>query len=237
MLSHNFWNKYFAVYDVLNFVPPYRDLLSRIVEIAEVKEGEHVLDAGVGTGNLACLIRERGGEVVGVDFSSEAIAKYKSKDPDAHVIQLDLTQKLPFRDGEFDKVLSNNVLYSISREQRAPIFKELFRILKPGGKIVLSNIHKGFSPVKIYIEAVETSVKNEGLLKTIVLLTKLVIPTIKMFYYNFLIKKAYSFDSKNLFDLLEQKNELIRAGFDVTKETELVYAKQGILDTGTKMLQ
>jgi ubiquinone/menaquinone biosynthesis C-methylase UbiE len=58
MLTHTFWNRYFKVYDVLNYVIPYQELLKEIVKEVEVKEGDLILDAGVGTGNLALVLNK-----------------------------------------------------------------------------------------------------------------------------------------------------------------------------------
>jgi ABC-type transport system substrate-binding protein len=62
----------------------------------------------------------------------------------------------------------------------------------------------------------------------------MLIPTIKMFYYNFFIQKEHKFTKQNLFDLGEQKELLQQAGFKNISETKLVYASQGILNSAIK---
>ncbi len=233
-LPPEFWSKYFQVYDILNMVPPYKDLLNKILSILDPKKGEKILDAGAGTGNLAVLIENKSAQVIALDFSKEALEIYKNKNPNAIVCLHDLTKPLPFDDNYFDKIVSNNVIYNIPREKRLEVIKELKRVLKPGGLIVISNIHKNFSPLKIYLASIKESIKNDGLLKTVYLVIKLIIPTIKMFYYNFKIQKVHQFDRKNLFDFEEQKELLIKAKFKYVSETEFVYANQAILNYAIK---
>lgn len=233
-LDNSFWGRYFGVYDVLNMVMPYQELLKEICKEAGAKEGEFVLDAGVGTGNLALLLEEQGAEVVGLDFSPIALEIYRDKNPDAKTILADLIERLPFDDGSFDKIVSNNALYNIPREKRPEALKEIKRVLKSGGKIVLSNIHREYRPLKIYMAAAGQNIRKHGLANTIRLLTKMFIPTLRIFYYNHQIKKAYKTASDNLFDYDEQHDLLVKAGFDNVSKTRKVYAGQGVLNSAVK---
>jgi len=234
LLPPEFWLKYFEVYDVLNYIPPYIDLLNRLTEIVKPQKGEKILDAGVGTGNLAILLKAKGADVVSLDFSPQALEIYKTKDPKATVCLHDLRLPLPFKDDYFDKIVSNNVLYNIPREERLKVVLELKRVLKHGGLIVLSNIHKNFSPSKIYVKSIKDSIKRKGLFITMYLILKLTIPTIKMFYYNSKIQKVHKTDKNNLFDFDEQKQLLKEAKFSFVSDTEFVYADQAILNYGVK---
>ncbi|MFQ6119093.1 MAG: class I SAM-dependent methyltransferase, partial [Methanosarcinales archaeon] len=136
MLDSRFWTSYFKVYDVLNLLIPYQELLETICDELEIKKGEKILEAGCGTGNLALKIKERGAEVVGLDNSQEALDIYRKKDPGAKLVLVDLRKKLPFPDDYFDKIASNNTLYIIPRERQLGTLQEFHRILKPGGKVV-----------------------------------------------------------------------------------------------------
>ncbi len=234
MLDPNFWARYFEVYDILNVVIPYQKLLSDLLEILSPKKGELILDAGGGTGNLSVLIKNKGAEVINLDFSQEALNIYKKKNPEAKVLLHNLIEPLPFPDNYFDKIVSNNVLYNIPPEERLKVITEFKRVLKPGGLLVISNIHKNFKPINIYIEAIKSNINKEGLIKTIYLMSKLLIPTLKMFYYNRKIQKIHKFEKNNLFDFNEQKNLLLKAKFSFVSETKLVYAGQAILNYAKK---
>jgi len=234
ILNPDFWAKYFKVYDILNIVIPYQKLLTRLLEILNPQKGELILDAGGGTGNLAILIENKGAKVINLDFSKEALDIYKSKYPEGTICLHNLIDPLPFEDNYFDKIVSNNVIYNIPRDKRLKVIMELKRVLKPGGLLVISNIHKNFSPFKIYLASIKENIKKEGLIKTIYLIIKLIIPTIKMLYYNSKIQKVHQFDRKNLFDFEEQKELLEKAGFNYVSDTEFVYADQAILNYAIK---
>lgn len=231
MLNSRFWKNYFKVYDVLNLLIPYQELLETICNELEIKSGERILEAGCGTGNLALKIKERGGEVIGLDNCKEALDIYRKKDPEAKLVLADLREKLPFPDNYFDKIASNNTLYILPKEKQLDVLKELYRILKPGGKIVLANLKKGWKSGKIYISGIKKNLKKEGGYSTFLKIIKMIIPTIKVFYYNYLIKKEtqYYFCGFN-----EQKELLKRAGFKKVSETKLVYANEAILNSAYK---
>lgn len=233
-LNSGFWDKYFKIYDVLNYFIPYKELLNQLLEELDPQTNEIILDAGVGTGNLAILIKEKGSRVIGLDFSQEALNIYKKKDPNAEVILHNLEEPLPFPNDYFDKVITNNTLYNIPREKRLDVFKEFYRVLKPGGLLVTSNIHKNFKPIKIYLDGIKKTLKQYGLIKGLYLIIKFLIPTIKMFYYNRIIQKVHKFDKENLFEYDEQRNFLNQAGFIDVSENKFVYSNQGILNKGFK---
>ena len=231
MLDSNFWANYFKVYDVLNLLIPYQELLETICDELEIKPGEKILEAGCGTGNLALKIKERGAKVVGLDNCQEALDIYRKKDPTAELVLADLAKKLPFPDNYFDKIASNNTLYILSKKQQLKTLQELYRILKPAGRIVLSNLKKGWKSGKIYTKGVKDNFKKEGIYATFLKMLKIIFPTIKVFYYNFLIKKEsqYYFCNFN-----EQKELLGQAGFKIVSDTKLVYAEQSILNSAFK---
>src|SRR5258708_3252454 len=117
-----FWKKYFEVYDNLNTLKPYRELLSAIVKELEITQGNIILDAGSCTGNLSIELVKQGAHVTAIDFSKEGIRRHKSKQPEVNIIYTDLTDPLPFKNSSFDKVVSNNTIYTISPNRRAEIF-------------------------------------------------------------------------------------------------------------------
>jgi ubiquinone/menaquinone biosynthesis C-methylase UbiE len=234
MLNANFWNKYFHVYDLLNELYPYQDLASTIINTLDVQQGERVLDVGSGTGNIAVKMKERGCVIVGIDSSPEGIEIHRGKDTGAELVLGDVSEPLPFENESFDKIYSNNTIYAISREKRLAIFSELYRVLKPGGKIVVSNILEGFSPFHIYKDHVCLSVERMGFLKTVLKMIKFASPTLRIFYYNYLIQKEHSGGQYDFFSSNEQRDLLKKVGFyDVQPNIE-VYSGQGVLNSATK---
>ncbi|MCR4276746.1 MAG: class I SAM-dependent methyltransferase [Candidatus Roizmanbacteria bacterium] len=235
MLDTKFWHRYFQVYDVLNMVIPYQELLVSVCDELEIKSGERILEAGSGTGNLALKIKERGGAPVGIDMSQEGISIHKKKDPGTEVVLGNLTDKLPFQDNSFDKICSNNTLYAIPRDKRGSVMKEFYRILKPGGKVVISNIIDSFSPFAIYREHISKEFKRNGLVYVLRNILKFIKPTIKMFYYNHLIRKEHGDGDFDFFKEGEQKKLLEENGFGNISDEKKVYAGQAVLTSAYKI--
>lgn len=234
MLDAQFWKKYFEVYDFLNVLEPYQKLLGAFAsELGDVR-GKKILDAGTGTGNLAMLLEKSGTKVVGLDFSKEGLEIFKKKLPNNQTIFHDLTKPLPFPDESFDAIVSNNTIYTLPMEIRPAVFKEFFRILKPNGKIVISNVREGWKPFAIYLAHIRWNIKEKGIIKTIIDICRLLNPTLKIFYYNYLIQKenrnrAYSFIKPD-----EQQTLLKQTGFSNISENRFVYADQAILNVAVK---
>jgi len=231
MLDTKFWAKYFKVYDLLNLLIPYQELLRDICDELEIKPREKILEAGCGTGNLALKIKERGARVIGLDNCKEALDLYLKKDPEAEIVLADLTRRLPFPDNYFDKIACNNVLYAISRKKQINVLKELYRILRPDGKIVFVNPQRGWSSSKIYIDGIKKNFKKEGLLPTFYKITRMIIPTIKIFYYNTLLRKEKNY---HFFELDEQRKLINVMGFSKVGGTRFVYSGQHLLDYAHK---
>jgi len=108
----NFWNTYFKYYDVLLKLIPYQELFARIVASLNLKPDSKVLDLGAGTGNLQSFLPENI-NIVSLDNSKEALNKLTDKFPKSKIVKQSIQKSLPFEDNTFDRVVSNNVLYTL----------------------------------------------------------------------------------------------------------------------------
>ncbi len=233
-MDQRFWEKYFLTYDLLNEAIPYQKLLEDLIKILEVKEGESIFDAGSGTGNLSILLKECGARPTGFDFSEKAIKIHLRKDRDAEVYLGDLTDKLPFPDNYFDKIVSNNVIYTVDKNVRLSIFKEFYRVLKSNGKFVIANVHTGFNPLIILKDHVIKSFKIKGVINTILDLIKKSYAIVKLYYYSSILIKKHKIGKYAFIEENEQRNLLLQAGFKDIPNTIKAYSNQSYIDVGVK---
>jgi ubiquinone/menaquinone biosynthesis C-methylase UbiE len=104
----------------------------------------HALDAACGTGRHAAYLASAGHEVVGVDSSAAMLEMARARLPDAE-LRLASLEDLPFPTGRFDLAVSTLALTHLPRLDRA--VAELARVVRPGGHLVLSDIHPTFVEV------------------------------------------------------------------------------------------
>jgi SAM-dependent methyltransferase len=93
------------------------------------------LDCGCGTGHNLALLR-RFGSAAGIDLTLSGL-RYAAARGDRQVAQASAA-RLPFADETFDLVTSFDVIYSLPDEVERAAVAEMFRVLKPGGHLVLS---------------------------------------------------------------------------------------------------
>ena len=111
-----------------------------ILDLAGDVAGRRILDAGCGSGPLFAALRDRGAIVTGIDKSAGMLELARRRlGDDADLQVADLGSPLPFLDDTFDDVTASLVLHYL--EDWGPALAELGRVLKPGGRLIVSVDH------------------------------------------------------------------------------------------------
>lgn len=126
-------NMYYAENTHFYYVSLHKTILSLIKQYAPQKKNLEFLDAGCGTGRLAELMKPLG-NVVGIDMSDEALRFTKKRGVNAKKASI---TKLPFKNNSFDIVTSIDVIVSKSIKNDRDAFAELYRVLNPGGILIV----------------------------------------------------------------------------------------------------
>lgn len=147
LITRLLWWVYGWFYDGLTSFYPYKKLLNQVIRRLDV-DGGHILDLGAGTGNLSRLVlsESQNVEVVAVDSSATMVHKAKRKlaNKRAEVVKSDLLDYLIDQPASsFDRVAMVNVLYAFP--EREELWENLIRVIKPNGRVVITNSDRGGS--------------------------------------------------------------------------------------------
>jgi SAM-dependent methyltransferase len=99
------------------------------------RSGAAILDCGCGTGHNLTMLR-RYGRAFGIDITWSGLAYAKSRG-ERRVARASAT-RLPFPSGQFDLVTSFDVLYAFDDEMEREALNEMYRVLRPGGQILIN---------------------------------------------------------------------------------------------------
>ena len=149
------------------------------IALASIKEGETVLDLGSGAGFdcfLASKIVGPRGKVIGVDMTAEMVAKAKANADHGGYSNVEFRfgeiEALPVEDNTVDVIISNCVINLVPDKEKA--FREAFRVLRPGGRLMVSDIVllKGLpdfvkQSIEAYVGCIAGAVKKDKYLEAI----------------------------------------------------------------------
>jgi malonyl-CoA O-methyltransferase len=119
-----------------------RDLDALVLRCAPLRfEGADVLELGCGTGKNTAWLAERSRSVLALDFSDGMLARARERVHAPHVrfARHDVREPWPSADASADVVVGNLVLEHVA--DLAPIYAEAARVLRPGGRLFLCELH------------------------------------------------------------------------------------------------
>ncbi len=118
------------------------------------KEPHRVLDVGCGTGWHIKSLAEAGTIVTGIDSSPRQVERAKINNPNSTVLYGDAMQ-LPFPDSSFDLSFAINMIHHLpSRDAQRNVLKEMQRVVRPGGMVVIHDVNV-FNPIiRFYMDYV-----------------------------------------------------------------------------------
>jgi len=127
------------------FAGSRRRIFGRLVDLAGVTAQDEVLDIGCGPGYLTALAASAGRRAVGIDVSEQMVAEALRKRASGGCsFVVGKAEALDLPDASFDVVLSSLAIHHIPNDARAQAFTEMFRVLRPGGRVLIAD----FQPPK-----------------------------------------------------------------------------------------
>jgi demethylmenaquinone methyltransferase/2-methoxy-6-polyprenyl-1,4-benzoquinol methylase len=163
-------------YDLINDLQSFglhRIWKRRVVELAQIKNGDRALDLCCGTGDISFALAQRGAETIGLDFSEKMLevaenrrqknSNLKLKTQNLKFLQGD-AQQIPFSENSFDIVTVGYGLRNLA--SWAAGLDEMFRVAKPGARLIVLDFGKPENWLwrRIYFAHLKCSVPLIGLL-------------------------------------------------------------------------
>jgi demethylmenaquinone methyltransferase/2-methoxy-6-polyprenyl-1,4-benzoquinol methylase len=127
------------MFDHFGFLAPHYERFIQPKDPLEIREfgklptSGALLDAGGGTGRIAQALRGQAKMIVVADLSDKMLAQAQGKDG-LH-LACSHSERLPFAEASFDRVIMVDALHHVINQQQTA--DELWRVLKPGGRLVI----------------------------------------------------------------------------------------------------
>jgi len=131
----------FELFATIVFLGRRREVYTRLATLSGIRPGYDVLDVGCGTGYLTRILAPvagPNGHVTGVDPSPAMIEHARRRSPANCTYLVGEGQALDLPDASFDLVISSLAVHHIPAEARGDAIREMFRVLRPGGRLLIA---------------------------------------------------------------------------------------------------
>jgi ubiquinone/menaquinone biosynthesis C-methylase UbiE len=136
------------IYDFWGFLTESK-AAGTALRLADIRDGEAVLEVAVGTGRVfeRIVSLNKSGRNEGVDLSPEMLARARKrlKDKAGYSLTTGDAYELPFEDESFDLVVNSYMFDLLPEEDFGRVLAEFKRVLKPGGRTVITSMARGRS--------------------------------------------------------------------------------------------
>jgi len=155
------------IYDHFDFIAPHYDRLIRskdankLIGLLGLPKSGYVLDAGGGTGRISQNFPAETGHVIIADLSLKMLMASKQKESLVQVCSY--SEKLPFEDGLFEAISMVDALHHVFDQKQT--CEELWRLLKPGGRLVIEEPDPTRSAVKLLAVAEKMLLMRSKIIK------------------------------------------------------------------------
>lgn len=141
--NERFFNFWAGFYDHGPFSTWLRSMQEAAIGPLDIPKGSRILDISCGTGYGLSLLTGKGHELIGIDLSEKMIALAQENLTDSIDVTLMLAEvdAIPFKDASFDYVISMEAFHHYPDQKNA--LQEMYRVLKPGGMLILSDMEIG----------------------------------------------------------------------------------------------
>jgi ubiquinone/menaquinone biosynthesis C-methylase UbiE len=138
------WDEHVVEAEELARTPGFQRLRDRILELSRAGEDDVVADIGAGTGLLTLALAPAVSKVWAVDIAPSMLEYLATKAASAELQNVETTTataaSLPFVDGAVSLLVSNYCYHHLSDEDKSKAVAEAFRVLAPGGRLVISDM-------------------------------------------------------------------------------------------------
>lgn len=130
------FSRWAPIYDVI--VIPFSKIRDKVVDFTNARNGARILDVATGTGKQAFAFAKKGYDVTGIDLSEDMLRVANKKNKYGNVkFEVGDATNIPFEDKYFDVSCVSIALHEMSLSIREKVLKEMGRVTKPKGVIII----------------------------------------------------------------------------------------------------